>query len=335
MTTRTAPTSQAVRLGRLTLAMLRYRAALMMWLFLLLGAAYPTGVVEFRADYLLVLIAIGASYVCATTVNDLADEDIDRVNHPNDPARPLVSGGARRNELLLVNVSSALVALASGILIGRTGAALVLIGLVVAYVYSAPPIRLSHRTYLAPVLLAVGYVVVPYLLGASVAGRTEGRHLLLTALICLFLARIVLKDFRDREGDSLYGRPTLLLRHGKTATCAVSFIALIGGDLALVLAIDGPVALTALIQLFVAPMVYMLFSLHGAADQNSEQVAIGIGARVGNGLLTAVLAWLLLSGSGAPQEQALAFVGVLALLYGLNFVSLRARPQDVLIGYKG
>ena len=46
----------------------------------------------------------------------------------------------------------------------------------------------------------------------------------------LFVARIVLKDFRDREGDALYGKPTLLLRFGKDATCAVSLAALLAGN---------------------------------------------------------------------------------------------------------
>lgn len=82
----------------------------------------------------------------------------------------------------------------------------------------------------------------------------------------------MLKDFRDR--DELHGSPTLLLRCGKPATGAVSL----------------------------AWLGWMLQRSRRAEAGRDEQVAIGLGARAGNGPL----------------------VGVLA-----------QRPQDVILGYKG
>ena len=40
--------------------------------------------------------------------------------------------------------------------------------------------------------------------------------LLAASLMAFVLARINLKDFRDRTGDALYGRPTFLLRFGRS-----------------------------------------------------------------------------------------------------------------------
>jgi 4-hydroxybenzoate polyprenyltransferase len=49
------------------------------------------------------VVALASSYVCVTTVNDIADKDIDRVNHPRDAGRPLVTGEAQERELYVLN----------------------------------------------------------------------------------------------------------------------------------------------------------------------------------------------------------------------------------------
>jgi hypothetical protein len=66
-----------------------------------------------------------------------------------------------------------------------------------------------------------------------------------------------------------------------------------------------------------------------------EQVAIGIGARMGNGLLTSVLAWLVLESAGASAAERLFFVLALAGLFAASFAALVRRPDVVVIGYKG
>jgi hypothetical protein len=89
-----------------------------------------------------------------------------------------------------------------------------------------------------------------------------------------------------------------------------------------------------LLEVFVVSIIWMLRRLHVAADARREQVAIGIGARMGNGLLIVVLSWLVL-GRGAPPEAALAFAAALTALFGLAFALLVARPEEAVIGYKG
>ena len=44
-------------------------------------------------------LALAASYVAATSVNDIADADVDRINHPGDRARPLVTGDASEERI--------------------------------------------------------------------------------------------------------------------------------------------------------------------------------------------------------------------------------------------
>ena len=326
-----------IRAAALYGRMLRYRVAAMVWMFMLLGAAFPKGLGDFSLAYVWATLALASSYVAATSVNDIADEAIDRVNHPRDSGRPLVNGDARPRDLWRLHAAASAAALAAAVPLGARGLAIVALSLAIGIAYSLRPVRLSYRTYLAPLALAVAYVAVPYGLGAVATGRPlrPSDALLLAALYVLFVARIVLKDFRDRRGDALYGKPTLLLRFGKNVTCFVSLAALLAGDCLLVAALRPPPADTLLLQLFVVAIAWMLDRLRRARDARAEQVAIGIGARMGNGLLIVVLARLVLEGQGAPPGAALAFAAALTALFGLGFAVLVARPEEAVIGYKG
>jgi 4-hydroxybenzoate polyprenyltransferase len=155
---------------------------------------------------------------------------------------------------------------------------------------------------------------------------------LVAALLWLFLARIVLKDFRDRAGDLEYRRPTLLLRFGKRATCGVSAACLAAGATLLAVAIPP---LLPFVAAFAAAIGWMLLRLLRAPEGREEQVAIGLGARMGNGLLVGVLVWLLLDGAGAPVGQRLFALLLVSAGFGVGFLTLARRPGDVVLGYKG
>ena len=322
------------RLPRLYVVMLRYRIAAMVALFMLLGAARE-GPLELGTRYLWAALALASSYAAATALNDLADEEIDKVNHPRDAGRPLVEGSATRRELLVLHVLSSALALLAAAPLGRRAVILIALALTISQIYSARPVRLSYRMAGAPLALGIAYVLVPYSFGIiAAAGSLHHAWSALTlALFLLFTARILLKDFRDREGDARYGKPTVLLRYGKTPTCAASLCALVAGDVVLAATLEAP--LVALAQPFVLAIAWMLRTLWRSTDPRAEQVAIGIGARMGNGLLLSVLAWLILEGSGAAAAEASVLTGALAGLFLLGFVTLAARPQEAVIGYKG
>jgi 4-hydroxybenzoate polyprenyltransferase len=322
------------KLPRLYLVMLRYRVAVMVALFLLLGAA-GEGEPRLGVSYLWAALALASSYVSATALNDLADEAIDKVNHPRDAGRPLVEGWARRGELATLSLVAAVLAVCAAIPLGRDGLLLIGCSLLVSQLYSARPVRLSYRVAGAPLALGVAYVVVPYSLGVVAAGGDlpDALSPLTVALFLLFAARIVLKDFRDRVGDARYGKPTILLRHGKTVTCALSLSALLAADCVLVGTLDPSVAL--LVQPFMLAIAAMLWRLWRADDPHAEQIAIGIGARMGNGLLLAILAWLLVHGSGASRAEAATVSATVAALFFLTFAALVARPDEAVVGYKG
>ena len=83
------------------------------------------------------------------------------------------------------------------------------------------------------------------------------------------------------------------------------------------------------------PLVLAARALRDAPEGRLEQVAIGLGARVGNVLLIAVLAWLILAARGAPLGDELVLELGLVGAFGLGFVALARRPSEVVLGYKG
>jgi 4-hydroxybenzoate polyprenyltransferase len=325
-----------VTTAALFLRMLRWRVAVTLWFFLLIGAA-AQGPLRSGVALLLAAASLCASYVVATTVNDIADRDVDRINHPRDPGRPLVTGSASERDLWRTNAIAAPVALAAAAVVGGPVLAVSAASLAIGYAYSLRPIRLSYRTWLAPTVLSVAYAIVPYALGLLAAGgRIERVDLLLCgALYALFLARINLKDFRDRAGDAAFGKPTLLLAYGKAITCVVTGVALVIGCVTLVVALGGHPGVVAIVSLFAAVILWMLRRLWRTSDPREEQIAIGLGAKMGNGLLASTLTWLVLQAQGAPEGMRVVALAFLALVYGSVLVTLAARPDDIEIAYKG
>ena len=72
--------------------MVRWRVAVTLWSFLLIGAA-AQGPLRPSVALLLAAVSLAASYVVATTVNDIADRDVDGSTIP-ETGRPLVAGTA-------------------------------------------------------------------------------------------------------------------------------------------------------------------------------------------------------------------------------------------------
>jgi 4-hydroxybenzoate polyprenyltransferase len=317
--------------------LLRFRVAVMIVLFMLLGAAWHGGLTSIDALVLLMVLALASSYVSATSVNDIADREIDEINHPGDRGRPLVTGAARTADLWVLFVVSSVLAVALGLAAGPGAAGIMLLSVVIGALYSLPPARLSYRTFLAPLTLAVAYVGIPYWAGVVVVGESlQTTDLpLLTALYLLFAGRIILKDFRDREGDATFGKPTFLLKYGKRATCLASLCALSAGDALLVASLADRWWLAALLQLYIVSIAIMLFRLYRVSSSKDEQLSIGVGARMGNGLLVTLLGTLILSNQGADWTTQFIFGLALTALYTLNFIDFLRHPERAIIGYKG
>jgi 4-hydroxybenzoate polyprenyltransferase len=318
-------------------SLLRYRVAVMIVLFMLLGAAWHRGLTSIDAPVILTILALASSYVSATSVNDISDREIDEINHPGDKGRPLVTGAARPADLWVLFLMSSLLAVALGLAVGPGAAGIMLLSVVIGALYSLPPARLSYRTFLAPLTLAVAYVGIPYWAGVVVVGESlrATDPPLMTALYLLFAGRIILKDFRDREGDAAFGKPTFLLKYGKRTTCLASLCALCTGDALLVASLADNRWLAVLLQLYIVSIAIMLYRLYRLGGRNDEQLSIGVGAKMGNGLLVTLLGALILSNQGADWITQFIFGLALTAIYMLNFIDFLRHPERAVVGYKG
>jgi 4-hydroxybenzoate polyprenyltransferase len=320
---------------RLLARMVRPRAAITMWTFLVVGLARHAGP-TISSDLVLATIALFASYAVATSLNDIADVEIDRANGLVDASRPFATGLARAADLRWTAAAGAGTALLAAVPLGAPGLAVIGLGLAVDIAYSTTPAHLSRRWTLAPIALTIAYVALPYLLGIVVAhDRLRAVDAgLLTGLCVLFFARIILKDVRDRLGDARFGKPTVLLRLGKPATCAISVAGVLVGATVITASISPPPAIAAAIALDAAAIVWMLVRLRGTRELPRELVTIGTAAKAGNLLLVTVIAWLLLSAQGVDPTQASLVVGVLTAVGAAGFLSLAAHPEQARVAYK-
>lgn len=148
--------------------MVRPRAAITMWTFMVIGLARHAGS-TISVDLIAATIALFASYAVATSVNDIADVEIDRANGLRDANRPLVTGIGTAADLRWTAALAAAGAGVAALPLGPTGLAVIALCQTVDVAYSTAPLRLSRRWSIAPIALTVAYVALPYLLGIVVA----------------------------------------------------------------------------------------------------------------------------------------------------------------------
>jgi 4-hydroxybenzoate polyprenyltransferase len=323
-----------MRLLELAAKMTRYRSTLTLVTFMVAGFVWHQDRPGLTPGLLLAALALAATYAALTSLNDLADERIDRVNLRGHTDRPLVAATASRRDLALLAAAMAAVGILCGALAGPLVGVLVLASVIFYAQYSLPPLRVSHRPLLTPFYLALGYSALPYLIGVIVAGDRPGARdaLLLPALVCLFLARIVLKDFRDRRGDALAGKPTFLLRYGKPATCLFSLTALTVGSALLLADLRDTPLLAAGTLPFLAALAVLQLRLARARALLDEVIVVGLGARIGNGLLLTLLGLVLLRAQGAEVAAEVALYGITAGAHVFLLVSYLRDPGSFTFG---
>jgi 4-hydroxybenzoate polyprenyltransferase len=314
--------------------MVRYRSTLTLVTFLLAGAVWHRPEIVTTAGLVLAAAALAATYAAMTSLNDLADEAIDRVNLRGHDDRPLVTGTASRRDLAVLAPAAAAAGVGCAALVSPLVGALVFLSVVCCTQYSLPPLRVSHRPVLTPFFLAFGYAALPYTIGVIVTGDLPGARdaLLLPALCCLFLSRIVLKDLRDRLGDAAAGKPTFVLRFGKPATCALSLAALGVGSALLLAALRGMPLLAAGVLPFLAGLGVLGLRLARARAVWDEVLLVGMGARLGNGLLLTLLGEVLLRAQGAEPAAQVALYAVVAGVHGFLLVSYLRDPGSFVLG---
>ena len=308
--------------------MLRLRTALLILLFVAIADAASKATSNYYAPQLILVIAsLAAWYIFGTSINDLADEEIDQVNLRGNPNRPLINKQIDRKQLWRIALTAAIVNLLLSIGLGGRAIIASLSALALSYIYSMPPLQLSYRGIIAPLFLPLGYVVYPFLLTftANHAVFSADDYWLLAALYVSFTARIILKDFRDIKGDRQFGKRTFAVRHGTKATCLVSAMSwLIGVGLIVVRFNNFSLLWLALVP-FITGIFWALKMLSDVKATKLQIQWVGLIGRLGNG--TAILILATLYAELTPAKSSIYSILIIGLaIFYLNTTYVLYKP---------
>lgn len=187
-----------------------------MWAFAC-GALASGVALEGRWPLLLLGVLLAGPLVCATSqaVNDWFDREVDAIN---EPQRPIPSGRIPGRWGLYLAVLWTIVSAAVATTLGPWGFAAAVAGLLLAWAYSAPPLRLKRNGWWGNAACGLCYEGLAWVTGAAVmAGGAlpESRSLVLAGLYSLGAHGIMtLNDFKSVEGDRRMGIGSLPVRLG-------------------------------------------------------------------------------------------------------------------------
>ena len=163
-------------------------------------------------------VALAGPLVCGTSqaVNDWFDRHVDAIN---EPKRPIPSGRIPGRWGLYIAIAWTALSLVVAATLGPWGFGAAVIGLALAWAYSAPPLRLKSDGWWGNTACAVCYEGLAWVTGAAVmaGGAMPGlRSLLLAALYSAGAHGIMtLNDFKSVTGDRQTGIASLPVQLGE------------------------------------------------------------------------------------------------------------------------
>jgi len=176
-------------------------------------------------------IAVCGPMVCGTSqaANDWFDRKVDAIN---EPMRPIPSGRIPGRWGLYIAIAWTVVSLLAATALGTWGFYAAIFGLLLAWAYSAPPLRLKRNGWWGNAACGLCYEGLPWITGWAVmvsSGASPLRVLAVAAMYSIGAHGIMtLNDFKSIEGDQQLGIGSLPVRLGvdRAARVACAVMAL-------------------------------------------------------------------------------------------------------------
>ncbi len=161
-------------------------------------------------------VLLAGPLVCATSqaANDWFDREVDAIN---EPGRPIPSGRVPGRWGLWLAAAWTALSLAVAAALGPWILAAAVFGLILAWIYSAPPVRLKRNGWWGNAAVALCYEGLPWFTGAAVmAAALPDRRVLALALLYSVGAHgiMTLNDFKSVAGDRRTGIASLPVQLG-------------------------------------------------------------------------------------------------------------------------
>ncbi|ACF13053.1 bacteriochlorophyll/chlorophyll synthetase [Chloroherpeton thalassium ATCC 35110] len=200
----------------------------------LLCGAIASGEMQLSFEHVGLLVALIMLYGPLGTgfsqsINDYYDRFLDKVN---EPTRPIPSGRISEKEAVWNWVIVGILSVSLGVWLGLQFEgerrfviiASIIVGLIMGYIYSAPPFKLKRNVLTSAPAVGISYSLITWLSGNALYAdiRIEVVYMaLINALMTIGL--IFLNDFKSVEGDRAGGLKSLPVMIGPRNTYVVSF----------------------------------------------------------------------------------------------------------------
>ncbi len=153
------------------------------------------------------------------TINDWEDREIDAINEPN---RPIPSGAISEKQVIEqiwgLWISGLAIAYGLDQWAGHLDLPilkLTVFGTFIAYIYSAPPLKLKQTGWAGSFALGSSYISLPWLCGQAMFGELSWPVTVLTIFYSLAgLGIAIVNDFKSIEGDREMGLQSLPVAFG-------------------------------------------------------------------------------------------------------------------------
>ena len=237
-------------------------------------------------------VALAGPLVCATSqaVNDWFDRHVDAIN---EPGRPIPSGRLPGRMGLAIAIGWTSVSLLVAALLGGWAFPAGVLGLALAWAYSAPPPRLKRFGFWGNLACAACYEGLPWFTGAAVmsGGLPNGRILLAAGLYSVGAHGIMtLNDFKSVEGDRQMGIRSLPVMLGVDRAASLACVVMAAPQvlvIALLLRWGAPLHACVVVLLLAAQGVLMPRLLRAPRQQAPWYNATGTTLYVIGMLVTA------------------------------------------------
>jgi chlorophyll synthase len=155
------------------------------------------------------------------TLNEYYDREIDAIN---EPYRPIPSGAIPLpqviTQIVLLLLLGIALALTLDLWAGHDFFSITVIaffGAFVAYIYSAPPLKLKQNGWLGTYALGASYIALPWCTGHALFGELNWKIVVFTMIYSLAgLGIAIVNDFKSVEGDRKFGLKSLPVMFGVT-----------------------------------------------------------------------------------------------------------------------
>lgn len=153
------------------------------------------------------------------TLNDWEDREIDAIN---EPYRPIPSGAITPNQVIAQIWTLLIGGIAVAYGLDQWAAhdnpvitELTLLGAFIAYIYSAPPLKLKANGWTGSFALGSSYITLPWLCGQAMFGELSWQVTILTIFYSIAgLGIAIVNDFKSIEGDRKLGLNSLPVAFG-------------------------------------------------------------------------------------------------------------------------